>query len=161
MPVTDIKKLSRRQEAAKRLHSQLERNNKTFTNKETGVIEKIALTKEDRLRIAKELEVLGDYMQGKKKVQKNRRSVIKTDGEKPKDKWFIDIHSISTSYVKRSVRKKNKGKSTKKLKRVKSVNFIRSVVARDGDITAYREGRMGISNRLHTFRMRKEVPISL
>ena len=69
---------------------------------------------------------------------------------------IIDIYTVTYGYIKRAERRKNKGKSTKKMKKHKSVSFLRSMIAQPGMIQSLREGRMGISPKTHTFRLRKE-----
>ena len=108
-----------------------------------------ALIDKDKARIIRELDNL-QKNPGKKKGGKKV--------EQSKDKWFIDIYTVQYGYVKHSDRRKNKGKSRKGLKKTKNVSFIRSIVAQDGMITAYKDGRMGVSPKSHIFKLRKEEP---
>jgi len=107
-------------------------------------------------RINNEKTVLEDRLSGKKKVVVIKDE--KTGAVVPKQRWFIDIYSVHMSYVKNSERRKNKGKSKKKLKKVKSTSLIRSIIFQEGMIDSFRQGRMGISPKTHTFRIRREEP---
>ena len=153
MPNT--RKLLRRQGTLRRLHEQLNSGVKPVYNEETSEWNKQILSEEDKLRITEEIRLLDYYLNGGKKARPQASSGDIVE-EKEKVRYFIDISSVSHGYVRRSVRKKNKGKSTKKLKAQKSVTFIRSVVARPGDILAYKEGRMGLSPKNHIFKIRRE-----
>ena len=68
---------------------------------------------------------------------------------------MIDIFSIKYGYVKQSERRKNKGKSKKKLKKVKHSTLLKTVHAQVGMMQNLREGRGGYSPKHHSFRMRK------
>lgn len=151
--MSDTKKLARRMRAKKRLIITLDSGVKV--NKDGS---KAPLNEGDVKRISNEIQRLDHYIQGGKKEKKNQQGEVI---EKEKDVYFIDIYSISTSYVKRSERKKNKGKSTKKLKQQKTVSFVRSVKSQPGMITAYKDGKMGLSPRTHKFQMRKEEPVRM
>jgi hypothetical protein len=112
----------------------------------------IDLTDKDKIRIKQELNNILNPKSKKKVVAGVQQST---------DRWFIDIFAIKYGYVKNSERRKNKGKSKKKLKRVKSSSFLKSIVAQPGMITALKEGRMGMSPKSHMFRLRKEDLTSL
>lgn len=115
----------------------------------------LRLNEKDRKRIEEELQNLRNSLENKKKK-------AKAGGDnKQKDKWFIDIYSVQYGYVKRSDRRKNKGKSRKGLKKTKNVSLLKTVVAQDGMITAYKEGRMGLSPKTHAFKLRKDEPFTL
>lgn len=146
-----MKTLKQRREGVKeRLESQL-----LSGVKQTKEGEK-PLEDTDTQRIKREISLLGDRIAGKKKAVK----VVKVgEVEEKKDKWFIDIFSISLGTTKHSERRKNKGKSRKKMRKTRSVSFFKSVVCQPGLIQAYREGRMGISPRSHSFRLRKDEPM--
>lgn len=107
-------------------------------------------------RMKREANTLSDILSGKKKEKVDDKG--KTVIEAPKDKWFIDTYAIHLGYVKNSDRRKNKGKSRKKMRKTRSTTFVKSVVMQPGMMQAYREGRMGISPRQHSFRARKEEP---
>lgn len=140
--------VKRRLKVKKQLENQLVSGVKT---KKEGPV---ALSIEDRKRIQKEITILSDRLSGKKKNKK----VVEGVKEEEKDKWVMDIYSITYGYVKRSERKKNKGKSRKKLKRQKSVSLVRSIVVQPGMVENYRQGKAGISPRTHKFTLRKEEP---
>jgi hypothetical protein len=142
----DTKKQARRERAKERLTAQLASGVKT-TKEGTQ-----PLTDQDRKRIKKELEVLAT--DGKKK----KPTPGKDGREEKQEKWFIDIYSINYGYIKNSERRKNKGKSRKKMKKVKTMSLVKSVVAQPGMITSYKDGRMGLSPKFHAFKLRKEEP---
>lgn len=104
---------------------------------------------EDKSRIKQEISTLELRLNGHRK----RKKVI--EGKKDTSN-IIDIYQISFSTTKHSERRKNKGKSRKKMRTVKNRTLVRSVKAREGDITAYKEGRMGYSPKNHVFVMRSE-----
>jgi len=145
-----VRKKERQASVKDRLEKQLVANTKTTKE---GVIE---LTPTDITRIKNELKALQFYLEGKKKA----KTVVVDGKEQPKgDKWFIDIYSISMSKVKHSERRKNKGKSRKKMRNTRTKSFLKSVTVQPGLIQAYREGRMGISPKSHSFSLRKEEPV--
>lgn len=155
--MANIKKEKRRKHAAARLTAQLKEGIKrNWIRLISGKIKETEelLTDKDIARIKQELVLIEAYNSGKKKVKKTKEGKVVEE----KQRWFIDILSVAYGYVKRTERKKNKGKSRKKLKRIKSITFLKTVVAQEGMITAYREGRMGISPKTHTFRLRKDEP---
>lgn len=102
-------------------------------------------------KVLREIANIKKNLDGSKKKKQEQE-----ESNKKGDRWFIDIFAIHLGYVKNSERRKNKGKSRKKLKKVKTVNFVKSIIAQPGAIQSYREGRMGLSPKTHTFRMRKE-----
>lgn len=158
------KKQLRRERALKRLRaliltveSQIQKAIKDAPLNEKGkkvvTIDPSFKTSLDRMK--REEQILVDRLAGKKKV------VVTKEGETvpvEKERWFIEIYSINLGYVKRTERKKNKGKSRKKMRKVKSVTFVKRVVAQPGMIQNFRDGKMGISPKSHTFRMIKEEP---
>lgn len=147
----DTRKQERRLGALKRLNEQLSSGVKT--NKD-GEQEKF--TELDRDRMLKEAETLQQRLSG---VRKNKKQKGSTEVEsKEKDRWVIDIFAISMGYVKNSERRKNKGKSKKKMRKVKNSTHVKTIDAKPGVILLYRDGKMGISPRTHTFRMRKIEP---
>lgn len=143
------RKKERQASVKERLEKQLVANTK---NTKEGIV---PLTPTDTTRIKSELKALTLYLEGKKKTK-----IVVTDGKEQAkgDKWFIDIYSISMSKVKRSERRKNKGKSRKKMRTSRTKAFLKSVTVQPGLIQAYREGRMGISPKSHSFSLRKEEP---
>jgi len=143
-------KRARRERVIERLKAQLKSKEKTV---KSG---KEPLTDKDKERINKEIRSIEDILSGVrgKKVVSDKGEVV----EAPKEKWFIDIYAIHMSYSKNSDRRKNKGKSRKKMRKVRSTSFVKSVVAQPGMIQSYRDGKMGVSPKLHSFRMRKEEP---
>lgn len=114
------------------------------------------LEEKDKTRIKNELDILKARLSGEKK-KKVQKTGVKEEGGKGA-KYFIDIFSISFSRSKRSERRKSKGKSRKKMRTVKTTSFLKSVTFQEGMVQAFREGRMGLSPRSHTFRIRKEEP---
>lgn len=106
----------------------------------------------DQKRYVQEILNIKANLDGNKKVK------VVSPSEKPDDKWVIDIFSIKYGYVKQSQRRKNKGKSKKKMKRVKTSSLVKTVSNHPGLLDSYREGRMGMSPKTHTFRMRKIEP---
>lgn len=144
----DKRKDIRRKKAKSRLEKQLE-------------IEcKAEFTPLNVLRIEQEIKTLTDRLSGIKKPLKRDKDKIIVNGKK-EDRWWIDIYSISYARIKRTERKKNKGKSRKKMRTQKTVALLRSVVAQEGMITNYRDGRMGMSPKNHKFVLRREVPTYL
>lgn len=117
------------------------------------------LSKEKVSYLKGQIDNLLANLAGRKRTKRKAGVVV----EQSKDRYYIDIYSISMHYVKNSVRRKkeNKGKSKKKLKQVKSVNFVRSVVLQPGMIQAYKEGRMGLSPRTHKFTVRRDENYSV
>lgn len=150
----DTKKLARREGAKKRLILQLDGGVKTIYEvgeDDSRTKKTVALDAADLQRISSEIQRLDFFIQGGRIARKNK------EGEVVKEEpYFIDIFTISTSYVKRSERKKNKGKSTKKLKHQRIVSLLKSVKAQPGMILAYKEGKMGLSPKTHKFQIRKE-----
>lgn len=139
-------KQARRKSAKERLEAQLVSGVKQVKDV------KEPLTEKDITRIKNEIKVLsGD---GKKPKVDKKGEIIET-----KERWFIDIYHISFSYIKNSERRKNKGKSRKKTKKVKTRSLVKSVVMQPNLMQAYREGRMGISPKNHSFSARKEEPL--
>lgn len=108
------------------------------------------LSDADKARIEGELNNILNP-KAKKKVDPITKQV--------EDRWFIDIYTIKYGYMKNSERRKNKGKSKKKMRRVKTVSFIKSIIAQPGMIQSFKEGKMGISPKSHTFKMRKDEPV--
>lgn len=117
----------------------------------------VALSESDVKRIKAEIASLSDYLSGKKKTSKTVNQTDPKDN-KPKEKWFIDIYAINLGTTRHSDRRKNKGKSRKKLRKTRSTTWVKTVTLQPGLVQAYREGRMGISPRSHSFRLRKEEP---
>lgn len=144
------KKQKRRRAALLRLQSNLLYYKQIIKNRE-GVS---WTTKEKRLpELEREIKTLQDRLAGiKKSVPK---SGAKTE-VRDELRWFIDIYSVSYGYTKRSTRRQNKGKSRKKIKRAKTITFLKSVIFQPGMMDAYKEGRMGISPKQHVFKARKE-----
>jgi hypothetical protein len=100
-----------------------------------------------------------DALNGVKKVKKS-----KTTGEivdKSYEGEFIEIYRVSYGYVRRTERKKLKGKgqSTKKLKtkRQKTLTLLRTVANRPGLLQRFREGKEGISPKHHTFSLKTKI----
>lgn len=109
---------------------------------------------EVKQRIQKEVNILHDRINNIKRPKK-----AKADGTQPAgDRYFIDIFQINLAYVKNSERRKNKGKSKKKLKKQRSTVFVKSVVSQPGMMQRYRDGLMGVSPKNHSFRFRKDEP---
>lgn len=112
------------------------------------------MSEKDRTRIEFELDRLLN--------PKAKKKEVKIEGPvKNPERWYIDIYAIKYGYMKNSERRKTKGKKRKALKRVKTTSLLKSVVAQDGMITAYKEGRMGLSPKTHAFKLRKEELFSL
>jgi hypothetical protein len=109
----------------------------------------IPLTDKDIARIEAELQQL---------LNPKIKQKLKPGTAEIADKWYIDVYTIKYGYIKNSERRKNKGKSRKKMKRVKTVSFIKSMIAQPGMIQAFKEGRMGLSPKHHTFKLRREDP---
>lgn len=144
-----MKQKEKRQSSVKdRLEKQLASGTKMTKEGE------VPLEDKDKTRIKKELEIVKARLSGEKK--KRATKVEGQSKDSKGDKWFIDIFTVSFSRVKHSERRKAKGKSRKKTRTVKTVSFFKSVTVQPGLIQAYREGRMGISPKSHSFRMRKE-----
>jgi hypothetical protein len=119
----------------------------------------VELTLDDKERISKEIKLLQSRLNGEKKATKKK--VAAGENGKQDDKWLIDIYSVNYGYVKNSERRKNKGKSKKKMKKVKTTSLLRTVVAQSGMINSYKEGRMGLSPKTHVFKLRRDAPIYL
>ena len=105
-------------------------------------------------QVEKEIQNLEDIVSGKKKEVKDEKGAVVV--AIPKERWFIDIHQIHMSYVKNSDRRKNKGKSRKKMRKMRAKSFVKSVVLQPGMLEQYRSGKMGISPKTHSFSARKE-----
>lgn len=125
-------------------------NNCLTTIKQAEIVDAAKLK-----RVEFELARISFYLGGGKK---NKRKIVVNGEVVQGDRWYIDIYRISYAKVKRSERRKNKGKSRKKLRTVKTLSFVKSVVLQPGMLSNFREGRMGISPREHTFRTRKDEP---
>lgn len=143
----------RRERVASRLTAQLKSGTKTVGT------EQVSLTIGDITRIKKELGLVNSYLSGKKRVRRVKKGQAMVSADN-KDRWFLDIFKLHYGYTKRSERRKNKGKSRKKMKKVKTVTFVKSVILQPGMMAAYRDGKMGISPREHSFRARKEEIMS-
>lgn len=152
------KKQARRERALKRLESTYNVRGsvlKVIAKKEKLPEDKLHPVEQTKLnRMEKEINILKDRLAGKDKKKATKEGVPLQE----KERWFIDIYAIHLAYVKNSERRKNKGKSRKKLKKVRNTSFVKSVVAQPGMIQNYRDGKMGISPKFHSFRMRKEEP---
>ena len=121
--------------------------NKEVINKESNNIE----------RSKKEISTIEDRLSGKVMKVNEKGILVK---EQPKERWFIDIFTIHMGYVKNSERRKNKGKSRKKMKKTRTTTFLKSVVSQPGMIQQFKDGKMGISPKSHSFRFRKEEIIN-
>ena len=157
--MSNTMKLARQQHSKERLETQLVSGVKRVKVSNFAGIKKdqtVQLSPADKERIKKEIKILDDALHGVKKVNRKRKQPTTTIQQTETEKTYIDIYSVSYGYTKRTVRKKNKGKSRKKMKRVKSLTLLRSIIAQPGAITAFREGRMGISPKHHVFKLRTE-----
>lgn len=135
-----IRKTKRRISARERLLAQLE----------SGRL----ITDDKKLEFVKnQINILNDRIKGLKKFKKTKFQTKELEEDKD---FVIDIYRITTSYAKRSERRKTKGKSRKSLKQIKTVSFLKSVANRPGLITAYKEGKQGISPKEHKFILRKK-----
>jgi hypothetical protein len=152
--------IGRRKHALGRLEQQLITNQKPLESARLQAGEKVMqdLSENDQKRIKTEVKILHDRLNGTKKAVK-RKNTEGTGNNSKEDRWLIDIYSVNYGYVKNSERRKNKGKSKKKLKKVKTVSLLRTVVAQNGMITAYKEGRMGLSPKSHAFKLRRDIPV--
>lgn len=140
--MANLKKLLRRKRVIAYLQNQLKVGL-------CGLDSNELMSEEDRKRITRELDRL---LNPKAKTQsKTTEGPVKTP-----ERWYLDIYSVKYGYMKNSERRKNKGKKRKAMKRVKTVSLLKSVVAQDGMVTAYKEGRMGLSPKTHAFKLRKE-----
>jgi len=147
--------LAKKEERMKRAKSRLESQLLTGV-KSKGDIQDIPLTEKDKERIKEEITTIDDKLNNRKKAKVDNKG--NTVIEVAKDKWFIDIYQIHLAYVKNSERRKLKGKSRKKLRKTRSTTFVKSVVMQPGMMQAYRDGKMGISPKNHSFRARKDEP---
>jgi hypothetical protein len=84
------------------------------------------------------------------------KKVKPTTKEAPEDEWEIQIYSVRMGYASKAAKKKAKNKKKTGMKRVKSMTLIQTVKNRDGLITAYKAGTMGISPKNHVFKMVKK-----
>lgn len=130
----------RRASALKRLTIQLESGSKIETESK-------------KIYVESQIGILNDRLNGIKKRKKKNRSEKEQVSEE-KD-WVIDIYNVVYGYAKRSERRKTKGKSRKSLKRTKNVSLLKTVKNKPGLITAYRDGKMGVSPKNHKFILRK------
>lgn len=76
-------------------------------------------------------------------------------GQEGEDGYLIEIYTVKYGYIKNSQRRKLKGQSKKKLKKVKTLSLIQTVKSRPGLITMYKTGLMGLSPKSHVFKVRK------
>ena len=102
------KKDKRREAAVARFIKELEDKVKTI-----GKDEKVPLTVGDVTRIEKDMANTIKHI-GKKKPSRSKKRIGILDNGKG-DKWIIDIYTVTYGYIKRAERRKNKGKSTKKM----------------------------------------------
>lgn len=107
-------------------------------------IEDIEITKE-------QIQILKNRLEGIKKTKIKSKKEVEADKYKNK---VIDIFTIKFGYVKKSERKKSKGKSRKGMKKVKTVTYLKSVPLKEGLFTAMKEGKAGISPKFHKFNIR-------
>lgn len=139
----------------KRREAAIERFKNELDSKEKRVKDvMVPLTPSDVTRIKTDITNTSNRI-GKKKASRSKKRAGVIDDNKG-ERWIIEIYTVTYGYIKRSERKKNKGKSTKKMKKHKTVSFLRSMVAQPGMIQSLREGRMGVSPKTHTFRLKKE-----
>lgn len=119
---------------------------------------KAKVEKSDREK--KEIGILTDRLAGKRKI---KRMKVNAEGQlvAEKDKYYLDIMTVSFSKVKHSDRRKNKGKSRKKMRNKKTVTLLKSVILQPGMLQSYREGRMGLSPKTHSFRIRKHEEFTI
>lgn len=85
------------------------------------------------------------------------KKVKPAKNEAPEDEWEIRIYSVRMGYVSKAAKKKAKNKKKTGMKRVKSMTLVQTVKNRDGLITAYKAGTMGISPKNHVFKMVKKT----
>lgn len=142
------KKDTRRESAITRFEQQLGSKEKRVKDV------MVPLTPLDITRIKTDITNTSNRIGKKKASRSKKRAGVIADVKG--ERWIIEIYTVTYGYIKRSERKKNKGKSTKKMKKHKTVSFLRSMIAQPGMIQLLREGRMGVSPKTHTFRLRKE-----
>lgn len=145
--------LDRLKESIKKVEAEIKKNGISKKGPDNPESAKLLKSLE---RMHNEELILEDRLSGKKK--QNTVKNKETGEVTPKLRYFVDIYSIHLGYVKNSDRRKNKGKSRKKMRKVKNTTFVRSVVFQPGMVESFREGRMGVSPKTHTFRVRREEP---
>ncbi len=96
-----------------------------------------------------QIEILNARLNGEKRFSKNK----KQQEVREEENWVIEIYKINFGYVKNSERRKLKGGSKKKLKKVKTMTLHQTVKNRPGLINQYKAGLMGISPKTHAFKM--------
>lgn len=110
-------------------------------------------TPQEREEKEKQIKILEQRLAGVKR--KKTKTTIKRIEE---DEWVIEIYSVKFGYIKNSERRKNKGKSGKKMKKVKTLSLTQTVKNRPGLILQYKNGLMGVSPKNHVFKLvKKEV----
>ena len=124
----------------------------TKPEKQTGNI--IEMSKEDKSRLQREIISLQNRINGVKKSKakvKNSTEIVEQ-----KNTWVIDIYSVKYGYQNKAAKKaaKKSSGSRKKMKRVKKMTLVKSVVAIPGYLQKYKDGLMGISPKNHVFKMR-------
>lgn len=113
-----------------------------------------SLTKEEKDSIKYEMTVVSAAIGRKKKGRKKQTG--EQGQEQTGDKYWIEIFSIHYSKIKHSDRRKNKGKSRKKLRVKKAKTFLKKVVLQPGLLQRYRDGVMGLSPKTHSFSIRRD-----
>lgn len=140
------------------MHTSINDRRKGALTRLEAQLKKVPVENKDiKDRISNEMKILTDRMNGVKKALKKQPEPGKNIS---KDKWLIDIYTVNYGYVKNSVRRKkeNKGKSKKKMKKVKTTTFVKTVINQPGMIQSFKEGRMGLSPKTHVFKLRQDIP---
>lgn len=148
----------RYQRSLDRLHAQLSRGTKQAKVNGKTTDKYVPLEKKDVTRIKQEIVILENFLSGStKSSRKNKvKSNVKENVEEKHNPYVIDIYSVKFGYVNKGAKKKagsSKGKRAK-MKKKKTLTFVRTVKAITGLILKYRDGKMGISPKNHVFKLR-------
>lgn len=119
--------------------------------KQTGNL--IEMTVADKKRLQQEIQTLTNRING---VKKSKIQVKSTEIVEQKNTWVIDIYAIKYGYQNKAAKKaaKKSSGSRKKMKRVKQMSLVKTVVLVPGSLQKYKDGLMGISPKNHVFKTR-------
>jgi len=112
----------------------------------------VLMTEQDKKRLQKEITSLTNRINGVKKKTIKKENAV----EEKVNPWVIDIFSIKYGYQNKAAKKiakKSRG-SRKKMKRVKTMTLVKTVVLQKGLLQKYKDGLMGISPKNHVFKTR-------
>lgn len=149
----------RLQNSLDRMSKQLKSGEKhqKINGKTTDVL--IPLSKHDKNRLSQEIASLKRRISGDRVVK--AKSTNNTSLEENKyEGWVIDIYNVKFGYQNQADRKAaKKGGKRKKMKKKKTLTFLKSVNMKSGLLKKYKDGLMGISPKTHVFKIKSIISI--